>query len=91
MSKFTNIAVAASMAVTILGSSMTAAEAGKRHKRNLAIGLGAAFVAGAIIHNRHKRRAKRCYWVEREVWSKRYQDYIIVEKKVCKRRSRHYH
>ena len=94
MSKFTKIAVAATMAFALVGTSLTAAQAGKRkHHRNVGLGIAGAIIGAAIVGSqydrghsgyRQTRRARRNCWIEeREVWSNRRGYYVIKEVRVC--------
>lgn len=90
MSKFTKIAIAATLATTVIATSMSAAQAGKRnHARDIGLGVIGAIVGAAIINESHKRShrqrryARDCWWERQEVWSEYRGRYVIRKVKVC--------
>ena len=87
MSGFTKLALAATMAITVVGTSMTGAEAGKR-ERNIALGVGAAILGAAIIADQSRKAKRRHYvrdcWYEYERrWSNRRGRYVTYKIRVC--------
>ena len=92
MSNVKKIAVATTMAATILASSMTGAQAGKKSTRNIALGVGAAILGAAILSHRaksqpryYKKRYNRrhCWTEHRERWSNYYGGWVVKKVRVC--------
>lgn len=90
MSTFKKAAVAATMAFTILGTSVVTAEAGKKQRnRNLGLGIVGALVGAAIINEGSRRhynddfRRRDCWWEKRRRWSNYHDRYVYRKIKVC--------
>ncbi|MEL6503125.1 MAG: hypothetical protein AAFQ10_01610 [Pseudomonadota bacterium] len=87
---FAKVALAATMATTIIASSMSGAQAGKR-ERNIALGVAGAIIGAAIVSNRAharpryqtRRYARDCWYEREEIWSHRRGRYVIRKVRVC--------
>ena len=88
---FSKVAVAATMAFTILSTSMVTAEAGKKQRnRNIGLGIVGALVGAAIINEGSRRRhyndsyhSRDCWWEKRRRWSNYHDRYVYRKIKVC--------
>ncbi len=89
MSKFKTAAVATTMALTIVGTSVATAYAGKKERRrNLALGAIGLLAGAAILNSRRRHYDDNhydhdCWWEKRRRWSDYHGRYVIRRIKVC--------